>query len=474
MGRRFARAVLAFAIAVIESGETLIAANDYPCWRGGPNRSGAVGNATVLRALADGARLAEVWRSEALPAGFGEQSGCVVGQGSPVVYEGKVYLYVNWPVTESLRPGRARNPDRVRDTVICLDLTNGATFWKTEMPGRSWRWGCSATLAVAAGRAVAVGSAGEAFCLDADTGEELWRHRDGGDPGKEKFTNVIAPWHGSALIHGGLAVAISGGSSSRMFVYDLSGGALRWSADIGAQTWSSPCAWGHGERWTLMASGNGYDPITGNAIWKGLSHGWGTPAVEGERCAVMGGKGLLIYQLTQTGPKRLAEIPLDNGAGNPAIADGRVYACGARNAPVVDPSPMPPVGVETLKAAEDAPPEPKTPASEKRPTAVGVVVCVDAETGAPIWETADASLSIGGGQWSFTSVNVGSGVVCILNGSQFWLFAAQTGKRLAGPIAVDNLKGGTNLAVTGDFLITRGWKAVVCYKATKTPLEAKP
>ena len=469
-----ALAVLAGGSVSAQDSPALPAGGDgWPQWRGGPQRSGAAADAKVLADLAAGATLTEAWRSEPLPSGYGHQRGCVVGQGSPVVCKGKVYLYVNGPDTDSMQEGRARIPDRVRDTVICLELTSGKALWKTEMPGRSWRWGCSATLAVAAGKVVAVGGAGECFCLDATTGEELWRRNEEAQP-CAKYTDVICNLHSSALIHDGLVAFISGKQSQRLYVCDLEAGTVKWSAEIAHQTWSSPVVWRHGDGWTLVAGRAGYDPASGKLMWKGLSHGWGTPAVEGEHCAVMGGKGLLIYRLSSAGPERIAEIRIDNGNGNPAILDGRVYACGSRKiVPSAPPMPEPDMLSEGPSDEATAQTEQKSTVGSK-PVTVGVMLCADALTGKVLWETVGADLALGGGQWSSTSVTVGSGVVCVLNGSQVWLFAAENGKRLAGPLVVDNLKGGTSLAVAGDSLVTRGWKAVVCYKTQRPSQETKP
>jgi outer membrane protein assembly factor BamB len=469
--RRIAASFLALTVSAggsvsAQDSPALPASGDgWPQWRGGPQRSGAAANAKVLADLAAGATLNEVWRSEALPSGYGHQNACVVGQGSPVVCNGKVYLYVNWPDTNSLQEGRARIPDRVRDTVICLDLTSGKTQWKTEMPGRSWRWGCSATLAVAAGKVVAVGGAGECFCLDATTGKELWRRNEEAQP-SAKYTDLICSLHSSALIYDGLAVFISGKQSQRLYACDLEAGAVKWSADIANQSWSSPVAWRHGGGWTLVAGRAGYDPSGGKLLWKGLTHGWGTPAVEGEHCAVMGGKGLLIYRLSGAGPERIAEIQIDNGSGNPAILDGRVYACGAKAAPAANPT-----DPENKETQDEPVPAGKPAEKAKKPATIGALICVEAKTGAVVWETTDPEWSPGGGQWSFTSVTVGSGVVCVLNGNQVRFFTAENGKRLAGPLVADNLKGGTSLAVAGDYLVTRGTKAVVCYKAQRPSQE---
>jgi len=441
---------------------------EWPQWRGGPQRSGAVAEAPIMADLAAGANLVEVWRSEALPHGYGEQNGQVVGQGSPVVCDGKVYLYVNWPDPASVPPARFRCPKRVSDAVLCLDLTTGKTVWKTDMPGKSWRWGCSATPAVAAGRVVAMGSTGNLFCLDAGTGKELWHW-----PERPKFredagySNVIGAHQSSPLIHEGLAI-FSTAEYAGLIALDLATGASHWPSPKLQKgnppgAWSSPCAWRHEDGWTVIGRNGGFDPGTGVMRWKGLEYGWSTPAVEGDRCAVMGGKGLRIHQLTATGPSLLVEIPLDNGSGNPAIHQGRVYACGGRKVtlPVAGLSP----GSDRSGAKSETAPEPK-PGVAGKPAAVGVMLCADALTGKVLWETTGTDLALGGGQWSFASPMVGSGVVCVL-ANRLLLFSAADGKRIGNPALQVPVLKCTSLALAGDCLIARDYKAVVCYRASK-------
>lgn len=443
------------------------APSDWPQWRGGPQRSGAVAEAPIFADLAAGANLVEAWRSEPLPHGYGEQNGQVVGQGSPVVCQGKVYLYVNWPDPASVRPGRFKLPDRVTDTVLCLDLVSGKTLWKTDLPGRSWRWGCSATLAVAAGKVVALGSAGDGFCLDAATGEEVWRWRNPGVKGAEgeRYTNVIGSFQSSALVHDGLAV-ITTRDRNGLIVLDLAKGGEHWPNDAlrrVAGSWSSPSAWIHDGGWTLIDRGRGFDPASGRIQWKGLEHGWSTPAVEGNRCAVMGGKGLRLYRLTAARPELVAEVPLDNGSGCPAIHQGRVYARGARAAAAAGAMSEP---APALAAGKPETCPETNPAPVGKVAKVGVVLCADAAGGKVLWETPVADQPLGGGQWSFASPMVGSGVVCVL-ANRLLLFSAENGKRLGNPsLQVPVLKC-TSLAVAGDCLIARDSKALVCYKAAK-------
>lgn len=422
-----------------------LSAADWPQWRGGPSRSGHAAEATVLSRLAGGAALIEAWHSEELPNGYGHQNACVVGQGSPVVADGRVYLYVNRPDPTSVKveSNGCRIPARVHDTVLCLDLASGATRWSVDLPGHAWRWGCSVTLAVGQGRVLAVGTLGEGFCLDAADGTLMWRWAapEAKRPATDTYTDLICPSQGSALIFRDRAVCLGAG---HLAVCDLADGRVLWNVAHGGkqQPWSSPTAWPHTEGWTLLAANTAWDPVRGEPRWKGLAHGWSTPAVEGDLCAVMGGKGLTISRLTTQGPQLLAERVLDNGGGNAAIHQGLVYACGKSS-----PGPGP-----------DGKPAP----------AVGTVVCLEAATGAVRWQTAEPTLAVGG-QWSFVSVVVGDGVVAVLSNTSLWLYDVRDGRRRRDPLTLDNLKGGTSCAIVGDRIITRGTKAVRCYRAGETP-----
>jgi hypothetical protein len=106
------------------------------------------------------------------------------------------------------------------------------------------------------------------------------------------------------------------------------------------------------------------------------------------------------------------------------------------------------------------------PAPAGKAAKIGVMLCADAASGKVLWEAPVADQPLGGGQWNFASPMVGSGVVCVLS-NRLLLFSAENGKRLGNPsLQVPVLKC-TSLAVAGNCLIARDWKALVCYKAAK-------
>ena len=446
---------------------------EWSQWRGGPLRSGSLPISAVLTDLAAGADLTEAWRSEALPCGYGHGSAGVVGQGSPVIAEGAALLYVNWPDDASVKlvgpaQRQVRIPERVNDVVLCVDLVTGQTRWKFSAPGKPWRWGISSTPAVAASAVVFVGSTGDGICLDARTGKERWRWRNPEAP-KPGYTDMVGPWHASALVVNGQAVFI--GAGKNIVACDLATGTERWSRSASEprhpstsvesaakvtfdaarpasnQCWSSPAAWFRDGAWAILANGQAWNPSDGATLWpekpQNWSHGWSTPAVEGDLVAVMGGKSLLIGQMSRPTVRVIAEVELSNAGGNAAIAKGRVYACGAR--------------VEN-------------PADKGKPKPVGHVVCVDAATGTLLWDTPCPDLGLMGGPWSFASVTVAGDVVAVLANDRLLLLRTNDGAVLREVLKLDVVNYGVMMALSADRLVTRGWKNLVCYRATRKAL----
>ncbi len=101
------------------------------------------------------------------------------------------------------------------------------------------------------------------------------------------------------------------------------------------------------------------------------------------------------------------------------------------------------------------------------PASLGVLLCIDAATGKVLWETVGEDLQLGGGQWSYISPMVGSGIVCVLS-NRLFLFSAADGRRLGSPTLQIPTHKCTALAMAGDSLVARGRHAVVCYKTQAT------
>ncbi|MGB0582265.1 MAG: PQQ-binding-like beta-propeller repeat protein [Limisphaerales bacterium] len=130
--------------AVAESGEF-----DWPNFRG-PDRNGISKESGWFPKEA---KLAEHWR---VPVGLGFSSVTVVG--------GRVYT-AGWAEEQ--------------DTIVCLSTTDGKVLWQYSYPATKgalyYPGGSSATPTIVEGRAYHFSRAGQVFCLDAKTGDEIWK-----------------------------------------------------------------------------------------------------------------------------------------------------------------------------------------------------------------------------------------------------------------------------------------------------------
>ncbi|MBI3832264.1 MAG: hypothetical protein HY291_22265 [Planctomycetes bacterium] len=82
-------ALLAIVSAAALSAEAPNAATDWPQWRG-PNRDGVAIKSPKLLDEWPASGPARIWKSEFIP------SFRMGGAGSPVVADGKVFMYVSW------------------------------------------------------------------------------------------------------------------------------------------------------------------------------------------------------------------------------------------------------------------------------------------------------------------------------------------------------------------------------------------
>jgi len=152
-----------------------------------------------------------------------------VGQGcsTPVLVEDKLYVFVRRDAEEA---------------VLCLNPENGETIWEdtydaTEVSGPASRGfsGPRSSPAVAEGKVVTFGVGGMLSCLQADTGQVLWRKNDYPDAWPRFYTSM------SPLIADGLCVALVGGSDGGGIVaYDLTTGEQKWKWTDDGPGYSSP------------------------------------------------------------------------------------------------------------------------------------------------------------------------------------------------------------------------------------------
>jgi len=296
-----------------------LCAADWPQWRG-PERTGVAPDGVPLANAWPKTGPKLVWQVDNLPGGRS------TGFGSPVIANGRVYLYRNWPATDA--------PPGNRDSLICLDAGTGALIWQKIFPvAKVNEADQGGTPCVTGGKLYVVGTRC-LLCLDAGTGDLVW---------KTQIPNTDI--HGycdlasSPLVVDGVVVVVAAGFRG----FDARTGELRWVNDEQPRTWgdyTSMAPWIKdgktyvvGERYDYRC----FDPLTGTLIWKvggvrcGGGSWWGnsTPVIIGDLMIsnpVNG--GLECDQLTMTGPKQLWNVPHHDVSTAPLVYQGYVYTIG--------------------------------------------------------------------------------------------------------------------------------------------------
>jgi outer membrane protein assembly factor BamB len=227
-------------------------AEDWPQWRG-PNRDGVCTETGLLESFPAGG-LTVRWRA---PAGW--------GFSSPVVAQGRVYL----ADSEVVKP-------QAKERVRCFDAATGKTLWTHTYAVAYEDWafdpaqeiGPVATPIVQGGKVYAVGRLGHLFCLDARTGDVLWQ-RDL----RQEYQAAFAPGAPSPLIEGDLLIHFIGGKpGAGVIALHKDTGKEAWRALEESLTFSSPIViFSGGKRqlivWT-QESVTSLDPAAGTVYWR--------------------------------------------------------------------------------------------------------------------------------------------------------------------------------------------------------------
>jgi outer membrane protein assembly factor BamB len=223
-------------------------AQDWPQWRG-PNRDG----------IAHGVQVPTKW-----PKTLKEEWKVIVGEGvsSPVVVGSNAFVF-------------ARLKDD--EVVLCLDVATGKEVWKSEPYPAPYKWwpgegefskGPRSTPTVAAGRIYSTGVSGVLSCLDAKTGQLLWR----------KQSKLAPPYGGPAspLVIGDLCIVHLGcggrDDPDGLTAFDIATGAVKWRVADGSRPgYGSPILVElAGERQVVALTGwdlLGVSLATGKKLW---------------------------------------------------------------------------------------------------------------------------------------------------------------------------------------------------------------
>lgn len=296
----------------------------WPRWLGWHGTMSAVSGGEELLTDLRQARL--VWRSE---QDLGPGKGQVTrygdfgiwyrrpsyGGSSPVVAEGRVFLYYYVPSGEAyIREEEEKRAPRgyfmkdmwllgADDVVICIDAATGRTLWRTTYPGggRTFLTGKSnlinSTLAADAesGVLVAVGGLGRVYALDVHTGQQKWQTTIG--PEHEAAMKELAagrPAGGRAFGHAvtiACGVAAVSDERSGLLGLDLATGRKRWLVDKALGRFVTPQVWQSGATRYFITLNAGLvrciDAASGRVAWTLENLGtrkWGdcTPYLQGD------------------------------------------------------------------------------------------------------------------------------------------------------------------------------------------------
>ena len=242
-----------FFVAIVSLFATMARADDWPQWRG-PNRDGVWNETGILQTFPQGG-LKVRWR---VPVG--------PGWSSPVVAQGRVYV----SDSELTRP-------QARECIHCFDEASGKPLWTHtyEVNYPEWAFeqaqggGPRATPIVEAGRVYALGGLGHLCCLDARTGEAVWKRNLAADYQVQEFTGITA----SPLIEGNrLVVCIGGKPAAGVVAFEKDTGKEAWRALNEKPSYSSPIVITAGGArqlivWTA-ASVTSLNPTTGQPYWR--------------------------------------------------------------------------------------------------------------------------------------------------------------------------------------------------------------
>lgn len=235
-------------------------ADDWPQWLG-PDRASVWREKGIVESFPDEG-LKVKWRT---PVGL--------GYSGPAVADGKVYV-----MDYQLRSGNIENSPGARgqlegqERVVCFDAESGEMEWQYAYERAyelSYPSGPRCTPTVNDGRVYALGGHGDLTCLDARTGDVIWKK----DLAKEY--NAPTPIWGFAahpLVDGDLLHCIVGGEGSVAVAFDKKTGKEVWRAlSASEQGYCPPTMIEHAGVKQLLIwhpdALNGLDPRTGEVYW---------------------------------------------------------------------------------------------------------------------------------------------------------------------------------------------------------------
>ena len=153
------------------------------------------------------------------------------GYSGPAVVGGKVYLtdYLREGGTLSNDPG-TRTELSGKERVRCFDTATGKLVWSHEYPCKysvSYACGPRATPTVSGGKVYTLGAEGDLVCLNAGSGQPIWKKKFGTD---YKVETPIWGFAAAPLVDGQKLICLVGGDWSVAVAFDKDTGKELWKA----------------------------------------------------------------------------------------------------------------------------------------------------------------------------------------------------------------------------------------------------
>lgn len=290
--------------------------SEWPGWRG-PNRDGVVKNFQSPAAWP--AELTKVWNQN---VGLCDASAALA--------DGRIYLHVKQGENE---------------VTLCLDAGSGAEIWSTVnnvspevTGGAAPHPGPRSTPYVAGGKVYTLGVGGALNCLDARTGQVIWKN--------EEYTEVPDFFVGmSPLVTDDKCIVHLGGKNGSIVAFDADTGEKIWTIDGEPATYSSPVLMKIGNEQVLAVQTEtdllGVS-LNGNILWRIHTPGErrfynsSTPIVDGDVLFIAGqGVGTRSFKIEKTGneftwTENWHNPELGVSFNTPVLKDGYLYGHEAR------------------------------------------------------------------------------------------------------------------------------------------------
>ncbi len=220
---------------------------------------------------------------------------------------------------------------RGADVIVCAGAADGKVVWKKEYQPGADQGDASSTPCIVDGKCYVAGLDGDVYCLDAETGAEVWKAKAAPEGG------VV---HSSVVVGEGVAVVLAG----RLTGMDARTGAILWRQAKVSGRENSPVLWKSGEKTFVVCNTENevacVELATGNLLWQVPGGGRSTAAIDGSLLVVQSPNpeiALAAYRLSETAPEKLWFVRgCCDGAASPLVHEGCVFAVTARKVVCVE------------------------------------------------------------------------------------------------------------------------------------------